>query len=783
MQREKTIVLLKIVLLILALILVGTRIWVGEDAFISFRYIENFVHGNGLVYNLGERVEGFTHPLWIFLLAVFRFIGFELRPTAIFLGLFFSLTSIVLLLFLDSKKNMLLPVGVIFLISNSVFRDFATSGFETSLSFFLVTVLALIIKKHGLQQKPFQIGIVSSLLVVNRPETFLIFLYLLFYYCGILFFRKKPESVRFLQLPVIQFVIPFLLIVLPYQIFRMGYYGDLFPNTFHAKKGGALYLSQGIQYLRDVSISYSVHWIIAAGSILLMGIYRSGKHSEWVIGRIHLIVLAMVLAGYVLYTGGDYMHGRFLFMSLILIAIAFNDILEKVDFLGKSIRTQVAIIVVLLLLNIWQMPITSIFDKPLSKIKDERFHFLRSKNGLDWKYIAAPITGELGWAVRGYYFRELTEKMSIPISVNNGNIGLFGYAAGPAVTVVGSNLIDSYLARLPIDERGVSGHETHRWGDLHILFRKPSFSHTPYAQWNDSARFLYEPGKFSKYIERNDGNGSFIPVFDVSNQKFLNDFSLLVQKDVKGTIDTAQRNYIASASARKTESSVLTEREYFGFLEQFWVPYASREDQRLFFDAKKKLFPKNLVSQYEYFAEKLKSEAETFYNRTITPMTTSVFVNNFFRALKSPLQKDQRYDKKSHITLSRRDVTMISSLFESGQVRTNNISFSNEFNVFHVGNPENPGVIQLQIPKSGAGNAHYYLKIIYAPFTEDSSLIVSTPGETEPKQLFLLEGARSRELNEFREIWLDVAGTIMITIGNGGNSKNYGSVIKSIEVL
>jgi len=42
---------------------------VQEDAFISIRYAQNLVDGHGLVYNAGERVEGYTNFLWTLLLA------------------------------------------------------------------------------------------------------------------------------------------------------------------------------------------------------------------------------------------------------------------------------------------------------------------------------------------------------------------------------------------------------------------------------------------------------------------------------------------------------------------------------------------------------------------------------------------------------------------------------------------------------------------------------------------------------------------------------------------
>lgn len=42
-----------------------------DDAYISFQYARQFFSGNGLVFNVGERVEGYTNFLWIVLIAPF----------------------------------------------------------------------------------------------------------------------------------------------------------------------------------------------------------------------------------------------------------------------------------------------------------------------------------------------------------------------------------------------------------------------------------------------------------------------------------------------------------------------------------------------------------------------------------------------------------------------------------------------------------------------------------------------------------------------------------------
>ena len=56
---------------LLVLIALGVGGWLAvsraslfDDAYISFRYARNFAEGNGLVWNLGERVEGYTNFLW-----------------------------------------------------------------------------------------------------------------------------------------------------------------------------------------------------------------------------------------------------------------------------------------------------------------------------------------------------------------------------------------------------------------------------------------------------------------------------------------------------------------------------------------------------------------------------------------------------------------------------------------------------------------------------------------------------------------------------------------------
>ena len=52
---------------VLFLLVLFHTAWLCDDAFILFRTADNFVHGQGLTWNVEERVQAYTHPLWLLL--------------------------------------------------------------------------------------------------------------------------------------------------------------------------------------------------------------------------------------------------------------------------------------------------------------------------------------------------------------------------------------------------------------------------------------------------------------------------------------------------------------------------------------------------------------------------------------------------------------------------------------------------------------------------------------------------------------------------------------------
>jgi arabinofuranosyltransferase len=131
------------------LVVVGWDLrWVNEDGFIYFRVVDHLLAGDGPVFNAGERIEAYTSPAWLALLAV----GAALLPLAelewisVCLGVAMSAGGLVAacagalrlqraLASGSDDGRLLLPLGALVVAAVPAFWGFVTSGLETSLAF------------------------------------------------------------------------------------------------------------------------------------------------------------------------------------------------------------------------------------------------------------------------------------------------------------------------------------------------------------------------------------------------------------------------------------------------------------------------------------------------------------------------------------------------------------------------------------------------------------------------------------------------------------------------
>jgi len=83
-------------LLPLAVLAFSSENRIIDDAYISYRYAHNLIEGQGLVFNTGEYVEGFTNLLWTLMMTVPEALGLPLHLFAAFLGVAFGLLALVI---------------------------------------------------------------------------------------------------------------------------------------------------------------------------------------------------------------------------------------------------------------------------------------------------------------------------------------------------------------------------------------------------------------------------------------------------------------------------------------------------------------------------------------------------------------------------------------------------------------------------------------------------------------------------------------------------------------
>ncbi len=295
--------LIAIIFLILLLHINYLR-FVCDDAFISFRYAKNFVEGHGLVYNIGERVEGYMNFLWTLLLSAFMGLGMDVVVVSQVLGILFSLSTVLLLLYFNRKlypaESLFNYLAPLFLGSCGAYAAWATGGLETSFYTFLI-FLGSFLFITGMNQPRYLIfsGITFALVCMTRLDG-LIFAGITFIWLFYLTVIKKRIEFKALVLWTLCFLVPFL----AYFFWRWSYYVRLLPNTYYVKVGGLSLYHQGLYYLFDFIRRFRL-WLLIIPLAFLGKAVKSNIRLKIIIP--YFASLVSVFSLYVVYIGGDFM--------------------------------------------------------------------------------------------------------------------------------------------------------------------------------------------------------------------------------------------------------------------------------------------------------------------------------------------------------------------------------------------------------------------------------------------------------------------------------------------
>jgi len=159
--------LIPLLLLAIARLLAWSQLpLASEDAYITFRYAQNLAAGHGLVYNLGEKVMGFTSPLWTVWCAVGSLLGDPVswsRLTSVAADVV-TLVCVGRLLERQAGRSAAWCF-TFFFAAWPYFSAVAVSGMEISLMLALLALAAATLERPGPAA-----GVALGLLALTRPE-------------------------------------------------------------------------------------------------------------------------------------------------------------------------------------------------------------------------------------------------------------------------------------------------------------------------------------------------------------------------------------------------------------------------------------------------------------------------------------------------------------------------------------------------------------------------------------------------------------------------------------
>ncbi|MBP7830394.1 MAG: hypothetical protein KA248_10795 [Kiritimatiellae bacterium] len=415
--------------------------WVCDDAYITFRSIDNLLHGHGLRWNVAERVQSFTHPLWMMLMTAAAGLTREF---------FFTTIGVSLLLGLATLRVLRAGAVLVFLlVSSKAFMDYSSSGLENPLSYLL---LALFFREF-FRESPaddgddrWRIGrlvLLATLAYLNRHDTILLFLPAL----GLVLAQGLRRHGARALAPVLLGGLP----AAAWHVFSVVYYGFFFPNTYYAKLAGAgvagsVLRRQGWAYLvNSLNFDFLTLFVTALGLGTLL-LPRARKAPGLCAGLGVLLYFV-----YVIRIGGDFMSGRFLALPFLLGAwlVAREITARRLGWIAFTLLALYNVIAP-------RAPIKT--SRAYARwdpdehngISDERAYYQDGSSLLFYSPACPPPDNA--------YTRLALQARGAPdTTFVSETIGFAGFIVGPEKYVIDKlGLTDPLLARLPISRRSLA---------------------------------------------------------------------------------------------------------------------------------------------------------------------------------------------------------------------------------------------------------------------------------------------------------------------------------------
>lgn len=435
--------------------------WTGDDPYVTFRSVDNWVRGWGITWNTGERVQAYTHPLWMLVLSACYFFTREAFFTPLAISYVIDIALLVLLFRALKKEPLRFAALSLLLVSSKAFVDYSSSGLENPLSHLLAV---LYFAPYLFGDPPRTLTrfrndvLLASLAFITRTDTIVFYAPMLGYS---LFLALKEYRARAV-VAVLQGAVPAIL----WYGFATIYYGFPLPNTAYSKlNGGRL----DVPFFHKNAFAYfqnSFEWdpptliLIALGCAA--GIYAVVRRPR--IGPVPLTVAGVVLyLGYVVRIGGDYMSGRFFALPLLLAMMVLVAVVPD-----RRLTMEAAVVAFVLAFAGPRPPVLASGLNDHGGVGIERTGIRDERGGYHGYSDLSTVVARRDWTFGRADARKLNLHGPTKTVVIWGAIGHFGYENGPEthdVDFIG--LSDALVARIPVPD------VMERWGRGHLFRTLP----------------------------------------------------------------------------------------------------------------------------------------------------------------------------------------------------------------------------------------------------------------------------------------------------------------------
>ena len=400
--------------------------WLSDDAFITFRTVANVWAGYGLRWNIIERVQTYTHPLWLAALTLGYGVSREVYWSTLVLSLLCTVGAVYLLWRHVARAALVAALTLALLAGSRAFVEYSSSGLENPLTHLLIVLFWIQLSTNGLLAQT----TLFSLCALTRMDATLMIAPSL----GLSVWKGwTPRSLRDLAAGLSPLV--------AWECFSVFYYGFPWPNTAYAKLATQIpareLIAQGLRYLAD-SLSRDYITLPAVLVAIVFALRRGTRNGAMAAG------LLLQLA-YIVWVGGDFMTGRFLSAAFVLSVCFLGSIVRPTHSAGWLCAGVLGLgfLAPGSPLRLWTRPQSGAV--PLVQfggIADERAFYYPSTGLVPVLSGARPT--DFPWAQVGISLQRARD------IVVTDHIGMIGFYAGPAPHIVDVlALSDPLLARLP----------------------------------------------------------------------------------------------------------------------------------------------------------------------------------------------------------------------------------------------------------------------------------------------------------------------------------------------